>query len=101
MNRIVNIYYPQRKEWFECPHYIITKIVNITKKSIDAKECRMKEEATKILTNKNKVAHSGKDDYFSKSKSTLHQELLNTLADMKEKIERLEAQIQYFKPTDK
>ena len=97
MNRIVNIYYPQRKEYLKCPHHIITKIVNIAKNFIDASQVGNNIEPhgdTRHLTYKNKSGSVEKEQTFMENILSSHQEMLSLLNGMREKIEKLETKIE-------
>ena len=101
MNRIVNIYYPQRKEFLKCPHHIITKIVNIAKSAMDSSQLGNNIEPRgdpRYLTYNDKGKPSDKEDTNKTNSSSSHQELLDLLNGMREQIEKLEAKIETFQP---
>ena len=101
LNRIVNIYYPQRKELLRCPHNIITRIANVARSHINE---RLQVNNTESLvdddfisgypSNDSKSKTNDKDDTKIQFLLNSHQNLLSLLNEIKEKIEKLEEKIE-------
>ena len=96
-NRIVSVYYPDRKEYLPCPHQIVQKVANLARKNINETleinnmKAQINEDHTHFK--KNKLVNGIGDMEF--------QELIDSmkvstslLKDMQERVEKLEKSIE-------
>ena len=103
-NRIVSVYYPDRKEYLPCPHHIVQKVANLARKNINETleinnmKAQINEDYTALKTNK---SANGIGDMEL-------QELINSmkvstslLKDMQERVEKLEKSIELAEDNSK
>merc|ERR1712150_24669 len=103
-NRIVSIYYPERKEYLPCPHHIVTKIASVSRANInEALEINnMKTQTdedykTPISQNQSRgIEDPGLKDLIRSLK-----ESTSVLKKMQEKIENLESKMEFLKMDSK
>ena len=103
-NRIVSIYYPERKEYLPCPHHIVTKIASVSRANInEALEINnMKtqtDEDYKTPISKNQSR--GIEDPGLKDLIISLKESTSLLKKMQEKIENLESKMELLKMDSK
>ena len=102
MNRIVNIYYPQRREYLQCPHHIVARIATVARSNID--ETLQINQTTKLDNDVEYVGSKIKDKLNDEGNTqmqsliTSNKELLKVLNEMKEKIENIEREIENLQP---
>ena len=103
-NRIVSIYYPDRKEYLPCPHHIVTKIASVSRANINEaleinnmKTQRDEEYKTPILKNPSK----GMEDVELKYLIHALKESTSLLKEMQDKIGNLEKQMELFRSDSK
>ena len=98
MNRIVNIYYPQRREYLQCPHHIIARIATVARSNID--KTLQINQTMKLDNDVENVGSNIKDklnDESNKQMESLlssNKELTKVLNEMKEKIENIEKEME-------
>ena len=97
MNRIVSIYYPQRREYSQCPHHIIARIANVTRNNIDKtlqiNQLTRMDNGVEYVGSNIKGKLNDERNAQMQSLLTSNKELLKVLNEMKEKIENLEKKI--------
>ena len=95
-NRIVSIYYPERKEYLPCPHHIVQKVANLARENINETleinnmKAQINEDYTAMKTNKlaNGIGEMELQDLINSMKVST-----SLLKDMQERVEKLEKSI--------
>ena len=96
-NRIVSVYYPDRKEYLPCPHQIVQKVANLARKNINETleinnmKAQINEDHTTFKTNKlvNGIGDIELLELINSMKVST-----SLLKDMQERVEKLEKSIE-------
>ena len=96
-NRIVSIYYPERKEYLPCPHHIVQKVANLARENINETleinnmKAQINEDYATLKTNKlaNGIGEMELQDLINSMKVST-----SLLKDMQERVEKLEKSIE-------
>ena len=95
-NRIVSVYYPDRKEYLPCPHHIVQKVATLARENINETleinnmKAQINEDYAPFKTNKlvNEIGDMELQDLINSMKLST-----SLLKDMQERVENLEKSI--------
>ena len=95
-NRIVSVYYPDRKEYLPCPHHIVQKVATLARENINETleinnmKTQINEDYAPFKTNKlvNEIGDMELQDLINSMKLST-----SLLKDMQERVENLEKSI--------